>query len=53
MTSRVASGEDFERAHDPLLVWDDNQQSEDRGPAQPVQDDEYPQHDVRDRQRSG
>jgi hypothetical protein len=44
---------EFESTHDPLLVRQGNQQSEDRGAHQPVADDEEPQHDVRDRQRGG
>ena len=50
---RVRRRRQLERAHDPLLVGHGDQQREDRGADQPVQDDEDPQHDVRDRQRGG
>jgi len=36
-------------AHDPLLVRYDKQQDEDHCSHQPVQDNEDPQYDVRDR----
>ena len=43
----------LERAHDPLLVGHDDQQSQDRGSPKPVQDDENPQYDVCDREGGG
>jgi len=42
----------FESAHDPLLVRHDDQQNEDQCSPNPVQYNEYPQRDVRNRQRS-
>jgi hypothetical protein len=50
---RVRRRRKLERAHDPLMVGHDQQQSQDRGSPKPVQDDEDPQHDVCDRQRGG
>ena len=50
---RIRRRRELERGHDPLLVGRDEQQSQDRDCHQPVQDDEDPQHDVRDRQRGG
>ena len=44
---------EVQSAHDPLLVREDEQQSEDHGAHQPVHDDEDPQQDVRERQRGG
>ena len=42
-----------ERGPDPLTGGHGDQQNDDPGTAQPVQDYEDPQHDVRDRQRGG
>ena len=50
-TGCVRRRREIQSAHDPLLVREDEQQREDQWQRQPVDDDQDPEQDVRDRQR--